>query len=743
LTKIRNVRNSTKFKRSIKAISPVIATLLMIAIAVVASLVVYAWVGGYMGFQTDKAGKAIAIPSFALADNGNMIVYVQNVGQGSVQIGSVYVDDAQKADFTNDPTKAFSEGNTVELTIPGTYNKDTTYDIKVTTTDGTFMTATGKPGTGGSSGTTGASITLNPTSGVVGTPVTVSGSGFTASQTVSATFEGLALTISSATSDSSGAFSGVTFNVPSGSTGSKIVTFTAGTSASKNFIVTSPSLLNPTVPAPTLSQTSITVGDSITASVTVTGSGATPTGTATFQSSPDGATWTDIGTTVSLTAGAATSGAFTPSAAGTYSIRVIYSGDSVYNGKTSDPASLTVTTPSQHTISFAQTGSSSTVTVSYQINGGTTQTGNCPFDVALTAGQVISYTYPSTVDGSTGTRYVISSAASPASPQTMGTSDIAVSTTYKTQYQVTFDASSNVKSDSGSATIVTVAGSAKAASALPFTTGWLDSGSTLAYSYASPIASSGSAATTRYLWSSTSGLSQTLQTNTITVSGTGIVTATYTPQTFGISSSGSNGATSGTTVTVSSLNCPVGDVVVVLISSQGGNSISSVSGGGLTWTPRSSVDQNSHARIWEYYAVPTTSALTSVTVTFGTAATGTSGVNVVVFGISGANTASPFDGNARTASSTSNSAPTVAGVSTSNANDMIIGLEAHRSTTAATAGAIAGTTGTIIKTQTGGGAGTAAENRILTSTISSQSVAFSTINSNDWAMIVEAVKRAW
>jgi flagellin-like protein len=149
LTKIRNVRNSTKFKRSIKAISPVIATLLMIAIAVVASLVVYAWVGGYMGFQTDKAGKAIAIPSFALADNGNMIVYVQNVGQGSVQIGSIYVDDAQKADFTNDPTKAFSEGKTVELTIPGTYDKDTTYDIKVTTTDGTFMTATGKPGTGG------------------------------------------------------------------------------------------------------------------------------------------------------------------------------------------------------------------------------------------------------------------------------------------------------------------------------------------------------------------------------------------------------------------------------------------------------------------------------------------------------------------------------------------------------------------------------------------------------------------
>ena len=57
LTRIRNVRNTTKFKRSIKAISPVIATLLMIAIAVVASLVVYAWVSGYMGLRQPKLEK--------------------------------------------------------------------------------------------------------------------------------------------------------------------------------------------------------------------------------------------------------------------------------------------------------------------------------------------------------------------------------------------------------------------------------------------------------------------------------------------------------------------------------------------------------------------------------------------------------------------------------------------------------------------------------------------------------------
>ena len=54
------------FRRNTKAISPVIATLLMIAIAVVASLVTYAWVMGYMNFTTEKTGKAIQIQSVSL-----------------------------------------------------------------------------------------------------------------------------------------------------------------------------------------------------------------------------------------------------------------------------------------------------------------------------------------------------------------------------------------------------------------------------------------------------------------------------------------------------------------------------------------------------------------------------------------------------------------------------------------------------------------------------------------------------
>ncbi len=56
------------FRRNTKAISPVIATLLMIAIAVVASLVTYAWVMGYMNFTTSKSSAELRVQSMTIVN---------------------------------------------------------------------------------------------------------------------------------------------------------------------------------------------------------------------------------------------------------------------------------------------------------------------------------------------------------------------------------------------------------------------------------------------------------------------------------------------------------------------------------------------------------------------------------------------------------------------------------------------------------------------------------------------------
>lgn len=92
-----------KYRKNVKAISPVISVLLMIAVAVVASLVVYAWVMGYIGFQSGKTGQAVQIQSMAnataLGTPGRLVVYLQNIGDGAVNVNaqSIYVNGVQYA----------------------------------------------------------------------------------------------------------------------------------------------------------------------------------------------------------------------------------------------------------------------------------------------------------------------------------------------------------------------------------------------------------------------------------------------------------------------------------------------------------------------------------------------------------------------------------------------------------------------------------------------------------------------
>jgi archaeal type IV pilus assembly protein PilA len=136
-----------KFRRNTRAISPVIATLLMIAIAVVASLVTYAWVMGYMNFTTEKTGKAIQIQSVSYpttAPSGNVFtVYVQNVGDSDLTLSSVFINGAAATGSWT--PAALAKGNTAYMNATATGSLGTgvqSITIKVTSTDGTFSQIT-------------------------------------------------------------------------------------------------------------------------------------------------------------------------------------------------------------------------------------------------------------------------------------------------------------------------------------------------------------------------------------------------------------------------------------------------------------------------------------------------------------------------------------------------------------------------------------------------------------------------
>ncbi|MFA5365201.1 MAG: archaellin/type IV pilin N-terminal domain-containing protein [Candidatus Bathyarchaeia archaeon] len=135
------MRKITKIRRSVKGISPVISVLLMIAIAVAASLVAYAWVMGYMDFTTTKVGKAVQIQSITSSD-----VYVQNIGDSPVEISAVYVngnlEDTTAYAITVDSlvTNIVGTTQTAQIAFDTGYLQpvapDTQVTVKIVTSDG-------------------------------------------------------------------------------------------------------------------------------------------------------------------------------------------------------------------------------------------------------------------------------------------------------------------------------------------------------------------------------------------------------------------------------------------------------------------------------------------------------------------------------------------------------------------------------------------------------------------------------
>jgi FlaG/FlaF family flagellin (archaellin) len=129
-------------RRNMKAVSTVLATLLMIAVAVAASLVAYAWVMGYIG-------GAIQIQSVAYNNTDgdadgklDLLVYVQNVGQGAVTVQDVYVEGLKQNNAIIAP-KLLYETNTTRIEVPNYFTQDGSFPltVRVATEDGTFMEA--------------------------------------------------------------------------------------------------------------------------------------------------------------------------------------------------------------------------------------------------------------------------------------------------------------------------------------------------------------------------------------------------------------------------------------------------------------------------------------------------------------------------------------------------------------------------------------------------------------------------
>ncbi len=127
-----------KYKLRTKAVSPVIATLLMIAIAVAASIIVYVWsiglLGGLMGGGGSQVKEQLIMEAYDWSTSTTLRFTLRNVGSSVVTVASVYLGGTNQAAAVN--TVLIGATAAYTLTVSGTFTGGAAYTLKVISTTG-------------------------------------------------------------------------------------------------------------------------------------------------------------------------------------------------------------------------------------------------------------------------------------------------------------------------------------------------------------------------------------------------------------------------------------------------------------------------------------------------------------------------------------------------------------------------------------------------------------------------------
>jgi flagellin-like protein len=127
-----------KMLLSKKAISPILATLLLIVIAVAAVIVTYAWVMTFTGSQTQQAGVILIKENVSWPSSSSLIVVIRNTGTSNGKITAVYIGTAS-ANVTSatvaSPTlpATVNAGSSQSFTLTYTWAANTRYYFKFST----------------------------------------------------------------------------------------------------------------------------------------------------------------------------------------------------------------------------------------------------------------------------------------------------------------------------------------------------------------------------------------------------------------------------------------------------------------------------------------------------------------------------------------------------------------------------------------------------------------------------------
>jgi len=137
-----------KLLKSKKALSPVVAAIILIAVTVAVSIAVAAWMGSLtIGFMDTKE-LTITEMTFdeGTAENGTITVSVTNSGTTAVTVSMVKVNGATMTEAASgedtwaiDPDTPIPAGDYATITITTTVANGNKYAVSLFTTDGTLV----------------------------------------------------------------------------------------------------------------------------------------------------------------------------------------------------------------------------------------------------------------------------------------------------------------------------------------------------------------------------------------------------------------------------------------------------------------------------------------------------------------------------------------------------------------------------------------------------------------------------
>ncbi len=119
-------------KKNAKALSPVVASIILIAVTVAVSVVVAAWMGGMsVGLMGNAEQGTITNVNFATGST--IVVTVQNTGNSLMNFTAAYVNGATTAPTPAFITQGVAKGASVSYTLSYAWVSGNEYTIKFTT----------------------------------------------------------------------------------------------------------------------------------------------------------------------------------------------------------------------------------------------------------------------------------------------------------------------------------------------------------------------------------------------------------------------------------------------------------------------------------------------------------------------------------------------------------------------------------------------------------------------------------